>query len=352
MTSGSKTGWGRVVVQSRPRLEAAAKGLISVLGCKPQEVWLGVLPEHHVAGLAVRIRSEVSSGTVIRFEELDQKGWSAKLFSQLLIRSTSRPINWLSLVPAQLHDLVQAQVTAPTSLRGTLVGAGHLTDDLARRASALGWRPRATYASTEAGATVALGPEGLGGDALRFRFLPHIKGYQTRSGTLGLSGESVALGRIDIQTQAWTSFDGAYDTGDHVELTDQGHEFRLIGRVDQRVKILGETVDLAELRESFQKLCAQNLDAGLEAELLAVRDPRAGAKLVALFAGREALSLERQASAVLAAFQDLARPFERIQHSHFLESVPRSDLGKPLWSRALIDLGYQPLADEVRDTAF
>ncbi len=60
-----------------------------------------------------------------------------------------------SLVPTQVHDLVQCALACPPSLRAVVVGGAELDPVLGERARELGWPVLQSYGMTEAASQVA-----------------------------------------------------------------------------------------------------------------------------------------------------------------------------------------------------
>ena len=85
-----------------------------------RDVWCAVLPDFHVGGLGIQARAHLSGARVVPMD------WSPRA----LAASESTIV---SLVPAQVHDLVEAGVPPPARLRAVLVGGGGLDAGLDAR---------------------------------------------------------------------------------------------------------------------------------------------------------------------------------------------------------------------------
>ena len=75
------------------------------------------MPTFHVAGLSILARSYLSGGACFSYG----KKWNAEDF---LLFLKEHKITLSSLVPAQVYDLVKAQIKAPSHLRAVVVGGG------------------------------------------------------------------------------------------------------------------------------------------------------------------------------------------------------------------------------------
>ncbi len=308
-TSGTG-GVLKVVALSRPALEASARAVNRHLGVSSSDIWLNPLPLFHVGGLGIEVRAALSGARSIRFES-----WNAGEFVQ---RASHRGATLSSLVPTQVHDLVRARLTAPRSLRAVVVGGGKLDEVLCAEARALGWPLLPSYGLTEAASQVATAQPGEG----RTEWLPlleHIEAKADIDGALEIRGPSLLTGWMVFSGEGnahWEDpkCDGWYRTGDRAEL--RGREVRVLGRVDDLVKIRGELVDVAALERSLR---ARVLSG--DVMLSIAMDERNGAALHAVAEHDAAAAEVRQVAEEI--FPPFARPV-----SISTGSVTRTALGK------------------------
>ncbi len=244
-TSGTR-GALKVVALARGALEASATAVNQHLGASANDVWLNPLPLFHVGGLGIEVRAALAGARVETCAD-----WSVENF---LKTARDARVTLTSLVPTQVHDLVEAGKSAPSSLRAAVVGGGALDERLRVRAQALGWPLRPSYGLTEACSQVATA--GLG--ATNFDWLPllpHIEARVDGVGVLSLRGPSMLTGWMIFESDGnvlWEDprVDGWLRTGDRAEL--RGRELRVRGRVDDLLKIRGELVDTAALERDLQ----------------------------------------------------------------------------------------------------
>lgn len=243
-TSGTR-GSLKIVALSRSALEASARAVNARLGATSDDVWINPLPLFHVGGLGILVRAAVSGARWELFET-----WDPSAFAEQASGATLT-----SLVPAQVHDLVRADVPAPRSLRAAVVGGGALGEDLRVAAARLGWPLLPSYGLTEACSQVATAAPGSAASAW-LPLLPHIEARRSADSVLELRGPSSLSGWMIFGAEGaarWEDpkFEGWLRTSDRAEL--RGRLVRVLGRVDDLVKIRGELVDLGTLERSLQE---------------------------------------------------------------------------------------------------
>ncbi|WP_413040077.1 AMP-binding protein [Rothia mucilaginosa] len=174
--------------------------------------WLLALPAHYIAGAQVLARS-VLAGTapVIARSVIEPVHFSPEVFLQAVERMSSAR-RFISLVPTQLHKLLESADTDPSlgteihealgSFTGILLGGAPASADLLAAATALGLNTVTTYGSAETaggcvysgsvlpGARVELVPE-EGMPAV-----PDTGGKPAQVGRIWISGEHLASGYI------------------------------------------------------------------------------------------------------------------------------------------------------------
>jgi O-succinylbenzoic acid--CoA ligase len=244
-TSGTQ-GTFKVVALAREALAASARAVNDHLGAGRDDVWLNVLPRFHVGGLAIELRA-----ALVRARVQTCAGWSVEDFLHFAEKARA---TLTSLVPTQVHDLVKAGAKAPLSLRAAVVGGGALQENLRARARDLGWPIVPSYGLTEAGSQVATAAPGAK-DRDWLPLLPHIEARLGEEGVLELRGPSMLSGWLLFGGDGGIRWedpkaDGWLRTGDRAKL--RGRELRVLGRVDDLVKIRGELVDTAGLERELQ----------------------------------------------------------------------------------------------------
>lgn len=323
-TSGSE-GLPKWVVLTKEAFLISAQSVNAHFEVAMQDHWLVALPTHHVGGFSIAARAYISGSRVTVWEEK----WQPQAFTHLC---RDAGITLVSLVPAQVHDLVRQRLPSPDSVRAVIVGGGSMAPGLAESALELGWRVFQSYGMTEAASQIATQPYNDFGpvfDVTSLEVLPHWKVATDPTGVLILSGPALALGHAMRSTTgewAWHPLprDG-WTTRDRVKLWMHGTRQFLAfeGRESGYVKILGELVHLAPLQELLEGWAIE-LKLSYRPVLLDVPDPRAETRLLLVAEG------EKEAAQLLAdRFHQSQPSWMRLSDVLMVDKIPRSELGKP-----------------------
>jgi O-succinylbenzoic acid--CoA ligase len=315
-TSGS-SGVPKSVAISKQALLASAAAVNQHLAVTRDSCWGLVLPLHHVGGFGVAARAYEAG---CQLQEFGQR-WGPGVFRDWL---ETAGVTHTSLVPTQVHDLVKAELTAPTNLQAIVVGGGHLEPATGQAARDLGWPVLASYGMSEASSQIAT--QEL--DSLKRPYqsspIPLLPIWQARvsaEGLLEISGPAlfsgyVIGGKFTARETAW------HTTSDRVLL--ETHAITPLGRADTLVKILGELVDPEAIERELISLSDGQLLPGTFA-VIALPDERAGHTLVPVFDS----SVSRQViDTTLALYEKQAPGFRRLRPATVIADFPRSELGK------------------------
>lgn len=319
-TSGS-TGAPKRIALAKQALLLSAAAVNRHLQVTERSCWGLALPMHHVGGFGVAARAFEAACDLAEFEGK----WDAKSCADWLAEDE---VTHLSLVPAQVHDLVKAGLRAPACLRAIVVGGGKLDDLLGRAARDLGWPVLASYGMTEAGSQIAT--QTL--DLLRLPYqtndLPVLPIWQTRladNGCLEISGPALFSGTVEKVGGKWRytpRADKWHRTSDRVELADG--TLTPLGRDDAKVKVLGELVDVPAIESEIQRIADDAFGVNQFA-IVPMPDERAGYVLVPVFAA--SISRE-QALSWITYYNSQAPGFRRLKDPVLLTELPLSGLGK------------------------
>lgn len=357
-TSGSTAqapGLLKWVALSKEALLESASAVNAHLESDRTDIWIHALPTFHVGGLGILARAFQSGARVAPAVDESRGKWDPRLFHRICARERG---TLSALVPTQLHDLTTLELRAPASMRAVVVGGGALPEPLRLRARALGWNPLPSYGSTECCSQVATAE--LNDPRGGLRILPHFEVATDPSGRLKFRGKSLLTGYALIdQDKTWwvdpkdrDKIDPKKAPKDPASIDEnarawflsedlgqvQGGYLLLRGRNQDRIKVGGETVDLARLSRIAEEL-RMELQNGLRAPaeacpswdvaLFPVPDGRLGEVIHVAFAPRGRLT-GQQADRFLSALESRVLPFEKPREVHFLEKIPRSPLGKLL----------------------
>ncbi|WP_316310373.1 AMP-binding protein [Clavibacter michiganensis] len=270
-TSGTTSRPKRVALSSDALLASAAASP-AALGAPGQ--WILALPTHYIAGLQVLVRS-IAAGTTPAV--LAPGSFDPRAFAELAASMDARVARYTSLVPTQLHRLVEAAEDVATGddarrvrdavrrVEAILVGGQATPPHLVDRAAALGWRVVRTYGSSEtAGGCVYDGVPVATAEVAVVDGQVELAGPMLAEGYLGdPRATDAAFGEHD--GRRW------YRTGDGGELVDG--VLRITGRLDDVVISGGEKLRLAAVEEAVRSLGAW--EARL-AEAVAVPGEHAG----------------------------------------------------------------------------
>ncbi|WP_440696466.1 AMP-binding protein [Clavibacter nebraskensis] len=267
-TSGTTSRPKRVALSADALLASAAASQ-TALGAPGQ--WILALPTHYIAGLQVLVRS-IAAGTAPAV--LAPGSFDPRAFAELAASMDARVARYTSLVPTQLHRLVEAAEDAAEggrvrdAVRGLdaiLVGGQATPPHLVDRAAALGWRVVRTYGSSEtAGGCVYDGVPVATAEVAVVDGQVELAGPMLAEGYLGdPAATDAAFGEHD--GRRW------YRTGDGGELADG--VLRITGRLDDVVISGGEKLRLAAVEEAARSLAAWHPGLG---EAVAVPGEHAG----------------------------------------------------------------------------
>jgi O-succinylbenzoic acid--CoA ligase len=285
-TSGT-TGAPRPVELTRSNIEANALGSAVALALNPDERWLCPLPLSHVGGLMVLLRSAIYATTAV-----------------LGPADALRDVSLASLVPTQLHRLLDAPPPAP-GLRAILLGGAGASKALLERAAAAGLPVAPTYGLTQACSQVTVAEPG---DTETSGFpLPGVNVEIAPDGEILVTGPVVAGG-------------GTLRTGDLGRL-DERRRLIVTGRLSELIVSGGENVAPAEVEAVLEQH-----PAVAEAGVFARADPEWGEAVVAAVVPRNGAPLDAEAlrafcRARLAGFK-VPKAIEEVR------ALPRTASGK------------------------
>lgn len=222
-TSGS-TGEPKGVELSAAALAASADATMRRIGRQDDDRWLSCLPWHHIGGLQVLLRARRFQTPLVTHDGFDVDRVAAE-----------RDVTLVSLVPTQLHRLLDAGVDLGR-FRAILLGGAAAPPSLLARANNAGAHVVTTYGMSETsggcvydgvpldGVEVAIGEQGrvlLRGDVLmsRYRLRPDLTADVLRDGWLATNdvGSIDATGRLAVHGRL---DDVVVTGGENVVVTD------------------------------------------------------------------------------------------------------------------------------------
>ncbi len=266
-TSGS-TGTPKRVVLSRDAVLASVRASARRVGATGQ--WLLALPASYVAGLQVVCRSLVAGHEPVLLDAHE---------SFAAATAAMRPGDrFLSLVPTQLHRLLETDTLSLATFHSVLIGGGPVDPALRERAAAAGVHVVATYGSAETAGGCVYDGYALDGVAVAL----------DADGRVRIAGPTL-FERYDGDPEltARVLVDGWFRTADAGRLDEDGR-LHVLGRIDDVVVSGGVNVPApavaARLREHPDVVAA---------EVLGVPDEEWGNRVVAFVVGRLGLDAAR-----------------------------------------------------------
>ena len=315
-TSGTK--FKKCVALSKKAFLHSAKFVNLHLQAQKEDKWLISLPLFHVGGLSILARSFLSQSSYF----IMKNRWSPQNF---LSHLKEYQITLTSLVPAQVYDLVSHKIKAPHFLKAIVVGGGVLHKNLYHSARILNWPLLPSYGMTETSSQIATANI----HSLKHQDYPPLEVLKHCQIKIH-SGGKIAVKSPALLTGWWTSKtpnkiekpfqQGWFITEDKGQLEDIF--LKVFGR-DDMCKINGENVSLYELENILIKiLIEQKLSSHYQ--LLHTSHPRAGSQII-LATSENNLKLLKH---IRTEFNRQVRPFERIQNSYVVPSLPKGNLSK------------------------
>jgi len=259
-TSGS-TGVPKRVSLSRAAVLSSVEASARRLGASGR--WLLALPVSYVAGLQVVCRSLVAGHQPVLLED------------HASFADAARDADFVSLVPTQLHRLLDTDADALRSFHTVLLGGGPVDPALRERATAERVHVVATYGAAETAGGCVYDGYALDGVALAL----------DRDGRIRIAGPTLFDEYDgDPDETARVLVDGWFLTSDAGRLDDDGR-LHVLGRVDDVVVSGGVNVPAPAVATRLREHPA------VEAvEVLGVPDEEWGNRLVAFVVGTASLT--------------------------------------------------------------
>ncbi len=330
--SSGSTGNPKWVALSHSALETSAQACNRHLDAGARDVFGLAIPKFHVGGYALTLRAQMCGATLVEFPG----AWSAPRFRDWL---SEYSVSLISLVPAQVYDLIRAGLSSPESLRAAVVGGGALPPSLYLEARKLGWPLLPSYGLSECASQVATAElSSLDQKVLaplssplfpqlfpKAKLLSHIRAEQVEPLRVRILSQSLMSFYLSEESEGFSLRDPKESEylvlPDKVELEDSF--VKVCGRWEEEYKVLGEWIRWDFLKKKFQELAYQS-QLFLRVEIALLSDERRG-NLIALLCEQ----FDQAAKLLVEEFNREVFPFERI--THFYEGIlPRSSLGKIL----------------------
>ena len=338
MASSGSTSGLKLYALSKTAFLVSTESVNAHLKVKKADIWLNVLPVFHVGGLSIWARAYLSNSRIVD-RSLDT--WSAEKFHGWAADARA---TLTSLVPTQVHDLVQYGKPAPLSLRAIVVGGAALSPELYKKARQLGFRVLPSYGMTECCSQIATAelnsltdvPE----EFPKYKILSHVQ-LEEKQGRIALKSAALftaqahwRMGENPYAEILWRAGEW-YFTADTGAIQD-GFLTNL-GRQDDHVKISGELVSLTKVRQVWDRYfstVATNV-SGTNWAMMAQANTRLGSEIVLILPH----SLQKTAPAWVKNFNSTISPVERVRCVYYVDQIPRTPLEKINYSDLKKNLG-------------
>lgn len=294
----------KLICLEKKAILAAAESVNRFYDLQSGDVWLNPLPRFHIGGLAIGARCFLKEA-----QEFVLSEWQPTEFMKTLFDKRG---SLVSLVPAQIFDLVRGGHRAPSHLRSAVVGGGALASSLFVEAKKLGWPLSLTYGMTETSAMVAATQPG----SIKPMTLLDVVQIRSVENLHSLHSPGLFKGYLWVFEDGhaeWQERPEPFVVDDRLEVT--GRHLKVLGRQSELVKILGETVNLNDLSDRLASKIKSNF------------------AIVAHPSERRSFDLHLFVEAerdhcVLEELNQALMPFERLHQIHYLQNLPRTELGK------------------------
>lgn len=329
-TSGTTSGFSKKwVALSKTAFLTSAHAVNIHLEANTKDIWLHALPSFHVGGLGIFARAHLSGSKIVHYEGK----WNAQTFFSLL---TEHKCTLTAAVPAQIHDCISLKLRAPKNLRAMVIGGGKLPLQLYEKGVELGWPLLPSYGLTECASQVATAK-----NSAQIFPLSHVS-LSIKNGLICLKSAALLTGYLSLKDQTPTFFDpkenGWLVTEDRGKILQDG-SLKILGRMQDLVKILGEWVDIYYLESVLEKISNEIGMENFQASILPVEDLRSGFQLFLIV---ESKWEEQQIQKLLNLYHTNVSSLERINQLIRISSLPKNSLGKVIKER--ICLSHLPSA--------
>ena len=306
------SSYSKICLLSKKALLFSAGLANQNLKASDRDKWLISLPFFHVSGISILARAFLTGSSCF----IQEGAWNPYVFKETIQK---KGVTLSSLVPTQVYDLIQQNLSAPKSLRAVLVGGDHLSSSIYKKAGKLDWPLMICYGATETCSHIASSSL----SSLRkkrspkMKLLPCIQAYPVQKDSSGyaflkIRSQGLASAYFDLKQRK------LYDPkeeGNSFVLKDflllRGRHLKVLSFFPDRVKILGESVDLKKLQAVLAKL---SQGRNIKSCLMHIPDERRACRLVLL----GSVDHFEQLSYLVRQFNHRVSGYEKIQSLYLL----------------------------------
>lgn len=270
-SSGTTGGDLKGYALSKKALFANAEAVNNHFQLTSEDVWGLSLPVYHVGGLSVLARAHLLKNKIVDVRKWEPISWLEKM----------KDVTITTVVPTQLHDLVQRKMRPSPKLRYIIVGGDFLSSKLKEEAMKLGWPVIRTFGMSEVCSQLASSktPESDDLEILPIHEVKIDEGRLVVKSKAIFTLEFVMGEKFRVNTAKELSEDGFYLTKDRAEV--HGNVITPLGRLGDEFKIAGHLINMNQLKETLGTYLMEN-DLFNQMELSLEDDDRKGKKLILL----------------------------------------------------------------------
>jgi o-succinylbenzoate---CoA ligase len=323
-TSGT-TNSPKTVPIKRKNVVAAALASNNNIPLQKNELWLHVLPLHHIGGVSIITRALISGSGVFYQPDFDLNEISD------LLRNNSSVVA-ASLVPTQLRRLLQLEnIRVHNSFKAILLGGGPVPENLIKESREKSIPVIPSFGMTESTAQCIAMPYSMlhNGPAYSCGKPLHGVEIQIRSEiddntaeVLWIKGPQVFDGYLEkeFNTSAFDD-DGWFNTGDFATIDDQGF-VRIVMRRSDRIVSGGENINPIEIESLLQ-----NYPGVSDVAVIGIPDSEWGQKTT-VFLVQSIDSHIITIDDIRFFLKDKISTYKIPKELHLISEIPRTPAGK------------------------
>jgi O-succinylbenzoic acid--CoA ligase len=297
LSSGTtKTELVKTYAISKKSLLNNAAAVNEFLNVSKGDCWISSLPHYHIGGLSIYARAFLSESEVVH----SPRPWNPSNFYKLL---QMKNVNYFSVVPTQLYDLVQLNLKAPSCVKGVFVGGDFLSTAICSKALSLGWPIISTFGMTETCSQFASSFVDDSFDGF-IKVLP-INSVISQPGCTVLNSTSLYTAMIVFngkKVDVTYSEDGFIKSLDLIDIEERdGNQYlKPKGRLSEEFKVNGRLVNFLEIKNTIYNIF-DSYKIINSADIQLINDERKGKKLLLIIEKKHVNILPQLLDEVLAS---------------------------------------------------
>ena len=239
-TSGTTSSNFKIIKISNKILLDHSKKINNHFKITNQDIWLNCLPNYYMGGIAIHFRAYQSGSKVIECSTKDIK----ELFKIIDIEKVTH----LSLVPYQVHQILELEIQLPKSIKMIFIGGDRLSLKSFNKLQKLSDVFYPTYGLSELCSQVATSRLDRYNT---FDILPW-NNCNIEDGILNIKSPFYYEGQYLVKDEQVTfeKFDSDIFKTQDFAVIDK-NELKILGRSDRNIKVLGKFVNLDQIESDL-----------------------------------------------------------------------------------------------------